>query len=76
MLLNKKTAAYCKNNAAQLGLLIRYLSRFSLLLSASKPMSEIYLLQTIRMKRILSCVWAERVVLGGVKTALKFKSQI
>ena len=30
-------------------------------------------LQTIQMKLILLCVWAERVVLGSAKTALNFK---
>ena len=30
-------------------------------------------LQTIQMKLILLWVWAERVVLGRTKTALKFK---
>ena len=29
--------------------------------------------QTIQMKLILLCVWAELVVLGRAKTALKFK---
>ena len=30
-------------------------------------------LQTIQMKLILLCVWAERAVLGNAKNALKFK---
>jgi hypothetical protein len=30
-------------------------------------------LQTIQMKLILLCVWAERAILGTAKTALKFK---
>ena len=30
-------------------------------------------LQTIQMKLILSCVWAERALLGSAKAALKFK---
>ena len=30
-------------------------------------------LQTIQMKLILLCVWAELAVLGSTKTALKFK---
>ena len=35
--------------------------------------SYIYqVLQTIQMKLILSCVWAEPAVLGSAKTALKF----
>ena len=35
--------------------------------------SYIYqVLQTIQMKLILLCVWAEPVVLGSAKTALKF----
>ena len=30
-------------------------------------------LQTIQMKLVLLCVWAEPAILGSVKTALKFK---
>ena len=33
-------------------------------------------LQTIQMKLILLCAWAERVILGSAKTALKFKYEI
>ena len=33
-------------------------------------------LQTIQMKLILLCVWAEPAVLGSTKTALKFKFKI
>ena len=33
-------------------------------------------LQTIQMKLILLCVWAEQAVLGSTKTALKFKYEI
>ena len=33
-------------------------------------------LQTIQMKLILLCVWAESAVLGSTKTALKFKYEI
>ena len=33
-------------------------------------------LNTIQMKHIFLCVWAERVVLGSAKTALKFKYEI
>ena len=33
-------------------------------------------LQTIQMKLILLCVWAEQAVLGSTKTALKFKYDI
>ena len=33
-------------------------------------------LQTIQMKLILLCVWAEPAVLGSAKTALKFKYKI
>ena len=43
------------------------------------PVSQRYtyrVLQTIQMKLILSCVWAERAVLGNTKTALKFKYKI
>ena len=34
------------------------------------------LLQTIQMKLILLCVWAEWAVLGSAKTALEFKYEI
>jgi hypothetical protein len=33
-------------------------------------------LQTIQMKFILLCVWAQQAVLGSAKTALKFKYEI
>ena len=33
-------------------------------------------LQTIQMKLILLCVWAELAVLGSTKTALKIKYEI
>ena len=33
-------------------------------------------LQTIQMKLILLCVWAELAILGSAKTALKFKYEI
>ena len=33
-------------------------------------------LQTIQMKLILLCVWAEPAVCGSTKTALKFKYEI
>ena len=33
-------------------------------------------LQTIQMKLIILCVWAEPAVLGSTKTALKFKYEI
>ena len=33
-------------------------------------------LQTIQMKLILSCTWAEPAILGSTKTALKFKNEI
>ena len=32
--------------------------------------------QTIQMKPILLCVWAEPAILGSAKTALKFKHEI
>ena len=34
------------------------------------------MLQTIQVKLILLCVWAEPAVLGSAKTALKFKYEI
>ena len=33
-------------------------------------------LQTIQMKLMLLCVWAERAFLGSAKTAFKFKYEI
>ena len=33
-------------------------------------------LQTIQMKLIFLCVWAEQAILGSAKTALKFKYEI
>jgi hypothetical protein len=33
-------------------------------------------LQTIQMKLILLCIWAEWAVLGSAKTALEFKCEI
>ena len=40
----------------------------------SKITVSVYrVLQTIQMKLILLCVWAEPAVLGSSKTALKFK---
>ena len=33
-------------------------------------------LQTIQMKLILLCVWAERAITDGAQTALKFKHEI
>ena len=33
-------------------------------------------LQTIQMKLIFLCVWAERAILGIAKTALKFKYEV
>ena len=33
-------------------------------------------LQTIQMKLILLCVWAEWIVFGSAKTALKFRYKI
>ena len=36
----------------------------------------IRVLQTIPMKLILLCVWAEWVIFGSSKTALKFKHEI
>ena len=33
-------------------------------------------LQTIQMKLILLCLWAEPAVLGSAKTAFKFKYEI
>ena len=33
-------------------------------------------LQTIQMKLLILCVWAEPAILGSTKTALKFKYEI
>ena len=41
-----------------------------------KPTYTYRLLQAIQMKLILLCAWAEPVVLGSAKTALKFKYEI
>ena len=41
------------------------------------PLTQRYtnrVLQTIQMKLILLCVWAEPAVLGSTKTALKFNT--
>ena len=54
---------YCNPN---LGLQSKY--------RQSSPQTQRYtyrVLQTIQMKLILLCVWAERAVLGSAKTALK-----
>ena len=47
-----------------------------LLLHIFSPLSQrctYRVLQTIQMKLILLCVWAEQAVFGSAKTALKFK---
>ena len=44
--------------------------------SGSKQRYTYRVLQTIQMKLILLCVWAEPAVLGSTKTALKFKYEI
>ena len=50
---------------------------FSHLLGAPVEQRYTYrVLQTIQMKHILLCVWAELAVLGSTKTALKFKYEI
>ena len=44
---------------------------------AGLSQSYIYqVLQTIQMKLILLCVWAEPAILGNAKTALRFKYEI
>ena len=40
--------------------------------SSTKVIYTKYILQTIQMRLILLCVWAELAVLGSTKTALKF----
>ena len=44
----------------------------SYLISAWNQRYTYRVLQTIQMKLILLCVWAERAILGSAKTALKF----
>ena len=53
-------------------------SRVFLNLSEAQPEQRYTyrVLQTIQMKLILLCVWAERAVLGSAKTTLKFKYEI
>ena len=65
---------YCKKNVEHMRLLLS---------SIITHISQIYLrqdqrytyrvLQTIHMKLILVCVWAERALLGSAKTAMKLK---
>ena len=50
--------------------------KVSLLFSTCIQRYTYRVLQTIQMKIILLCVWAERAVLGSAKTALKFKYEI
>ena len=52
---------------------------FVIIFSSFSKLDQRYtyrVLQTIQMKLILLCVWAERAVLGSAKTALKFKYEI
>ena len=42
----------------------------------NRDMYTYRVLQTIQMKVLLLCVWAEQTVLGSAKTALKFKYEI
>ena len=51
---------------------VRYLQQFAY----STQRYTYRVLQTIQMKLILLCVWAEPAVLGSTKTALKFKYEI
>ena len=44
--------------------------------STSKQRYTYRVLQTIQMKLIFVCVWAEPAILGSAKTALKFKFEI
>ena len=53
---------YTTNNPGNLGLRYYFLQRYTY-----------RVLQSIQMKLILLCVWAEWAILGGAKTALKFK---
>ena len=58
------TAAWCRDSNTMAGIpcfVQRYTYR---------------VLQTIQMKLIILCVWAERAILGSDKTALKFKYEI
>ena len=59
----------------QIGFIIMYIqATFSFYVSSQRYTYRV--LQTIQMKLILLCVWAERAVLGSAKTALKFKYEI
>jgi hypothetical protein len=60
-------------------LALEFLSRYVKFRFSEKATNQRYthrVLQTIQMKLILSCVWAEPAVLGSTKTALKFKYEI
>ena len=54
----------------RLEVLLQMLSHFTVC-----PRYTYRVLQTIQMKSILSCVWAEPAVQGSTKTALKFKCE-
>ena len=57
----------------------RVRANFSELPKIFRGQNQIYtnrVLQTIQMKLIILCVWAEPAVLGSTKTALKFKHEI
>ena len=52
---------------------IKLLKVFGLIMISIRDIHTCRVLQTIQMKLILLCVWAERAVLGSAKIALKFK---
>ena len=54
-------------------ILLKWQMHFSV---ASDQRYTYRVLQTVQMKLILLCVWAEPAVLGNTKTALKFKYEI
>ena len=54
--------------------LSRHLENFAILCSNQRYTYRV--IQTIQMKLIFLCVWAELAVLGSAKTALKFKYEI
>ena len=79
-IMDGKVFLRCKGKT-MLRIINKLLKPESLLTSPSKvlPYYQRYtyrVLQTIQMKLILLCVWAEPAVLGSTKNALKFKFEI
>ena len=81
--------AICNNNSSMTSLLMHTVAHFirhsfkpktnNLLIRKFSSLEQRYtyrVVQTIQMKLILLCVWAEVAVLGSTITALKFKYEI